>query len=339
MEPPLTGRFTTTEDPDVIVEWAKDPVGYALPADAPIVIYLHTITGTAAQTRWLKKYASLRGWRSATFVRRGHGGPLRSPSFNLLGTVDDIELQLAAVRRAYPRAAFIGMVGVSAGSAQLISYLGRAGADTPVGAACAICPAWDVPAAFGALGTSQPIAERAMLRSIKTHFLKGRNRDMLRNWDRAAYERCEKAMSLPEFMGAHAPFAMRQRGATAEQYYAAHDPMADRKGVAVPTLLLNAEDDFVCPASLARPDLVVSEQPGTLLLVTASGSHVAFNEGLLARGAFHLRVSFDFLEAARATAASDDRNGGAPRAMKGVVVPTGNFAARSAAESRIEEVR
>lgn len=163
MEPPFLGRISETSDPDLHVEWAKDPVAALLPDDAPIVIILHTITGSAAQTRWLMKYASQRGWRSCVFVRRGHGGPLHVPSFNLLGAVDDVQLQLEAVERAYPRAGFRAMVGVSAGSAQLISYLGRAGASTPVGAACVICPAWDVQTAFASMSISQPLAERVMV--------------------------------------------------------------------------------------------------------------------------------------------------------------------------------
>ena len=320
MEPPLEGRVSETTDPDVTVEWTKDPLGYQLPDDAPVVIFLHTITGSAAQTRWLMKYASRRGWRSCVFVRRGHGGPLQSPSFNLLGSVEDVQLQLAAVERAYPRASFRAMVGVSAGSAQLISYLGRAGVDTPIGAACAICPAWDVPTAFSSLGATQPFAEKAMLRSVQKAFLRGKNKAVLRAFDARAFERCAAASSLPALMDAHAPFAMRDRAATADDYHRAHDPMMDRHGVAVPTLLLNAEDDFVCPASLARPDVIVKEQPGALLLVTRSGSHVAFNEGLLARGAFHLRVSFDFLDAALSTSSAEEAE---PRGtLQGVVVPT-----------------
>ena len=35
----------------------------------------------------------------------------------------------------------------------------------------------------------------------------------------------------------------------------------------VPTLVLNAEDDFVCPAALAQPEVIVEQQPGCLLLV------------------------------------------------------------------------
>ena len=221
MEPPLTGRTTTCDDPDVTVEWTKDPVGYALPADAPIVIFLHTITGSAAQTRCLMKYASMRGWRSCTFVRRGHGGPLQSPSFNLLGSVEDVEQQLDAVRRAYPRAKFVAMAGVSAGSAQLISYLGRAGEATPVSAACAVCPAWDVRTAFSQIGAKQPVAERAMVASVKAKFLTGKNEKVLREWDAAAFDRCVAATSLPELIEAHAPFAMRDADATGESYYEA----------------------------------------------------------------------------------------------------------------------
>lgn len=38
-------------------------------------------------------------------------------------------------------------------------------------------------------------------------------------------------------------------------------------------LLLNAEDDFVCPAALAQPQ-VVEEQPGALLLIARSVSDI-----------------------------------------------------------------
>jgi len=354
MEPPLLNRTSECGDPDLTVEWVKDEVGASLPPNAPIVIFLHTITGTAAQTRWLMAYASTRGWRSCVFVRRGHSHRrLSSPTFNLMGAVEDVNVQLATVQAAYPDAAFLGMVGISAGSAQLISYLGRAGHASPVGAACAICPAWNVSAAFSQIGVTQPLAESAMLSNIKKRFIY-RNERLLRSWDSSAVDACLEARSLVELLEAHAPFAMRERGATGAAYLAAHDPMEDRRGIAVPVLLLNAQDDFVCPAELARPEIVVNEQPGALLLITRSGSHVAFNEGRFARGSFHSRVSFDFLDAALATANSlpetgeaaaeppavvqsavELRRGGtrgagaeSERGVRGVVVPTARPGAR-----------
>eukprot|EP00966_Prymnesium_polylepis_P092057 2131197-Prymnesium_polylepis.1 len=269
--------------------------------------------------------ASLRGYRSCVFVRRGHSGrELSAPSFNLLGAIDDVELQLAAMRRTFPEASFLGMVGVSAGSAQLISYLGRAGTSTPIGAACAVCPAWDVREAFGRMATEQPLAERAMLKQIRRNFVR-RNERLLRAWDSDAVDACYAAKSLPEMLDAHAPFALRRRGATGDEYHAAHDPMADCHSIGVPTLLINAEDDFVCSIELAQPEAVTAKA-GALLLVTRSGSHVAFNEGAFGTGSFHTRVSFDFLDSARAVAANEAEPAvGASQhqgdATRGVVVP------------------
>ena len=115
--------------------------------------------------------------------------------------------------------------------------------------------------------------------------------------------------------------------------------MADRQGVAVPTLLINAEDDFVCPASLARPDIIVEDQPGALLLVTQSGSHVAFNEGWLGRGAFHMRLTFDFFDAAMKTHFESEAQA-SPEASplagtKGVVVPVQTAKAHPPSGARV----
>ena len=62
---------------------------------------------------------------------------------------------------------------------------------------------------------------------------------------------------------------------------------------------------------------------GALLLITKSGSHVAFNEGPFGRKSFHTRVSLDFLDAARELAAAEAANSEAGTAeLRGVVVPT-----------------
>lgn len=95
VEPPLTGRTTAVpSEPDLGVEWTKDEVGVTLPPEAPtallqsdlgwhlgrtfsaalrrqapIVIFLHTITGTAAQTRWLMAGGSARRARTESRTR------------------------------------------------------------------------------------------------------------------------------------------------------------------------------------------------------------------------------------------------------------------------------
>lgn len=302
MDPPFFDRISSTAHPDVTVEWAKDPINAALPADAPIVIFMHTITGSAAQSRWLTTYASKRGWRSCTFVRRGHGDRLHAPSFDILGTIGDVQLQLAAVQEQFPKSKFLTMMGISAGSGQLLSYLGRAGDSTPIRAASAICPAWDTRAAFEELQYTQPLAEKAMLRTLKSRFLGKQNKAFLQAWNRSAVEACLKAETLPEFVEAHIPFAMHEHNASLKAYYKMHDPLAVRHGVKIPVLLINAEDDFVSTPNFAKTDIIEKEQPGTLMFMTKTGSHVAFNEGVFARDAFHLRTSFDFFDGALETA-------------------------------------
>jgi predicted alpha/beta-fold hydrolase len=123
-------RLRTEEVPgtdgDLQVVWAHNRASLDLPADAPVVMYMHTITGDAASTVPLLRQASRRGWRSCVLLRRGHAGPLQgAPRFNVLGDVDDASLQVQAVRAAFPSASFVGLIGVSAGSGLLVSYCGQ----------------------------------------------------------------------------------------------------------------------------------------------------------------------------------------------------------------------
>ena len=51
-----------------------------IPADAPVVIFLHTITGSGKEVGHYMRSATKRGWHSCVFNRRGHAGvKLTSP--------------------------------------------------------------------------------------------------------------------------------------------------------------------------------------------------------------------------------------------------------------------
>jgi hypothetical protein len=59
---------------------------------------MHTLTGTAADFAELAVVATARGFRVAVCLRRGHlGVPLRTPRFNLLGNVDDMDVHVGGV--------------------------------------------------------------------------------------------------------------------------------------------------------------------------------------------------------------------------------------------------
>jgi predicted alpha/beta-fold hydrolase len=303
-------------DGDVSISWAADEATQALPADAPVVAFLHTINGDASQTQHLCETACARGWRSVVLVRRGHGGSLSIPRFNILGSVEDTRLQMAQVEKRFPEASFTGMVGLSAGSGLLVNYLGQEGAFCAVDAAVGACPAYDISETFRRLREESPVADRYMVRSLKRTFLEG-NEELLRAHDAAAFEACERATSLCEFIGAHAPFALGVESAGENEYFEACNPMKHYTGCATPLLFVNAEDDMVCAKRHIREDLVRSTA-GVALLRTKRGSHVAFNEGLLGQGSFLSRVTFDFLDAARdAGAAVPARRRAAARATAG----------------------
>jgi len=92
--------------------------GLHLPDDAPVVAVMHTLTGSAADFVELAREAAARGFRVAVCLRRGHlGVPLRTPRFNLLGSVADLDIHLGAIRRRYPAAPLFGY-GESAGTGQ-----------------------------------------------------------------------------------------------------------------------------------------------------------------------------------------------------------------------------
>ena len=50
---------------------------------------------------------------------------------------------MSVVTEMYPDA-WIGLAGLSVGSALVVNYLGKCSKDTPVKAACCLCPAYDI---------------------------------------------------------------------------------------------------------------------------------------------------------------------------------------------------
>ena len=68
--------------------------------------------------------------------RRGHSGMILRviPHFSIMGNVHDTVLMVDKMRQSFPDN-FIGLVGISAGSGQVVSYIGREGNGVMVNAA------------------------------------------------------------------------------------------------------------------------------------------------------------------------------------------------------------
>uniref|UniRef100_A0A7S4LPR0 AB hydrolase-1 domain-containing protein n=1 Tax=Oxyrrhis marina TaxID=2969 RepID=A0A7S4LPR0_OXYMA len=289
----------TPDGADISIDWADDDVSRALAPEAPILIVLHTVTGSGPESWHFVREVPQYGWRACVFNRRGCGSSLKTPNFNLMGNPDDTRLMVDAVVQRYPRASFIGMAGISAGSGQIITYLGQEGKKTPVGAGVSLCPAYKLKDAFTLLTQRDPIVDKIVCKSMQQNFLyKGGNRELLEKADPTTFRAAAEATTMQGFFEAAAPFA----GASSwEDYVGEHDPMNYEAGIAVPTLLLNAEDDPVCVKENIAWEKC-GDNPVYALLVTEGGSHIAYCDGLFGQRQWMTKITMEFLESARAQA-------------------------------------
>lgn len=238
----------------------------------PTVVVLPTICGDGQSMRRLvRDLRAQLGWRVVVCNRRGHGTlPLTSPRFSLLGSVPDLKVQLAEIRRQVPRSPLYG-VGVSAGSGLLVRALGDDGEATPFVAGVASCPGYDTTRAFARV---HPAYDRYLTKLLKAHFLE-RHAEALGS--HAAYTEGLASRTVAELQDRCYPLA----GFTSlADYHAATNPMAVVDRIGVPLLVLNAADDPVCVLENVREHLeLVDVLPESVIALTARGSHCAFLEG------------------------------------------------------------
>ena len=270
----------------VSLEWS------GLDADpaTPTVVVLPTVCGDGQSMRRLVR--DLRAhldWRIVVCNRRGHGTlPLTTPRFSVLGSVADLRVQLAEIRRQVPGSPLYG-VGVSAGSGLLVRALGEDGDATPFTAAIASCPGYDTTRAFGRV--HRPY-DRYLTRLLKAHFLE-RHAYVLRG--HAAYAEGLTSRTVEEFQDRCHPLA---GFASVADYHAATNPMAVAERIRVPLLVLNAADDPVCVVENVLEHLgLVDVVAESLIALTSRGSHCAFFEGTRRPESWAHRVIAQYLRA------------------------------------------
>ena len=280
----------------VSVDWANDKETQKLPFDAPIIGILHTLTGSSKEQSGFMSYAASRGYRSCVFNRRGHSGmPLTTiPSYNVMGNIDDTVLMVGQVRKCYPNS-FFCLAGISAGSGQLVSFLGREGANANVDAAASLCPAYDLTTAFSLLKRCSPWLDRYLTKSIKRMiFMKDRNQELLSKHLTTVYN-CLKQDYMIDFMSAAAPLAGYKDG---EDFMKHNNPIDYCYGNQTPLFILSSLDDNICRKENIRYDLK-DKVSNALLLVTDYGGHIAYNESGYP-GNYMWRVTMDYFETVRA---------------------------------------
>jgi uncharacterized protein len=272
---------------------ALDWLGLDAAPSTPTVVVLPSITGDARSHRVIvRDLRRATGWRVVVCTRRGHGDlALTAPVLNTMGCTDDLREQLARIRARVP-ASPLYAVGVSAGSAVLVRYLGEEGRRSLVRAGVAYCPGYDIRVAWGRV---TPAYSRLMVRRLKRAFLE-RHAQALRHLP--TYDAC---LAAPDLEGFHRHVYALAGCATPDDYVARSNPVAVFDGVAVPVMIVNADDDPVCVRQNAQEHVdLVRRVPDALLVRTAAGSHCAFFEGWRARPWGHRLIAEYLLAAADA---------------------------------------
>ena len=262
--------------------------GYALPADMPTIVLLHTITGSADSMReMVRDLRQYTGWRVVLCLRRGHGElPLPVAKINILGCTDDLHQQLQVIQQHFPQSPLYA-IGSSAGSGLLVRYLGEHGERAVFKAAFAYCPGYNTDEAFG---KAHKVYSRLMAKKLIRRFVQPHR---LRLTHLATLNALTKAKDLASF---HAHSYELAGFASYADFNQASNPMQVFANIRTPLLVLNAEDDPVCKIDNLYPYLpLIEKMPNVLVVTTAKGSHCAYYEGWGARSWAHRLMANYFL--------------------------------------------
>jgi len=299
--------WRTEDGGTVAIAWPDPPTHHEWPPTAPVVLVLPGLCGSIKGTGHALQALFASGVRPAVLHARGCGHDLTSACFNLFGSTDDVRAAIGRVKDLYPGAR-VGLYGISAGTALLVRYLGEEGSRTPVVAAVANCPGYDIGVCLTRVGWIYDCG--FYLGVLKRHWLGGRNGELLRVRDPEACRRMQSATDMHAFQVAASPFAAPEvegagrcegtsSGAVATgfaAFLAASNPMGVAHRISIPVLILNSDDDPVCDARNQDenvPPLLASGCERAVLLRLPKGGHCCFATGWRAkRWGDHLAAGF-----------------------------------------------
>jgi len=234
------------------------------------------------------------GFCAVALNYRGVGGlPLTSPKFGCADSWQDLNEVVQHIEAAMPGAELFAM-GYSMGAGMLLRYLGEEGARVRIKAAVAIAAPADFPAVGASLESS--LKKRGMnflmVNGVKLFMLKALHSadfkhrlDMKRVWGALTLRQLEEATICP------------LHGYTdGVDYYSKNSPRTKLHQIAVPTLVVNAEDDPVVSVStLPLDDMRLN--PRLYVVITRRGGHIGWGSGGLGAAAWTDSMASHFMEA------------------------------------------
>jgi predicted alpha/beta-fold hydrolase len=244
-------------------------------ADAPLVVLFHGLEGSSAShyaLALMTRLATLK-WRGVVPHFRGCGGePNRMPRAYHSGDYAEVGAMLAAVRARVDPATCMFAFGVSLGGSALLNWVGREGAEAAsmVTAAAAASVPLDLMASGIAIdqGINRLIYVQSFLRTLKPKVMAMERRfPGLVDVRRAA-----RVKTMWEFDDTVT--APLHGFAGADDYWTRGSSKPWLREVALPTLVLNAQNDPFVPATSLPATVDVS--PSVVLLQPAHGGHAGF---------------------------------------------------------------
>ena len=244
----------------------------------PLVVLFHGLEGSSNShyALALMRELSTAGWAGVVVHFRGCSGePNRLPRAYHSGDSDEVDWILRRLKQGHP-AGPIYAVGVSLGGNALLKWLGERGSSAAeqLCAAAAVSAPMDLAACGHHLG-------QGFNRVYSRHFLstlKPRAAAKLKSFPGLFDERrLREASSVYQFDDAVT--APLHGFASADDYWARASSKPWLAAIALPTLLLNAQNDpFLPPSALPRPDQV---SRAVTIEFPQHGGHVGFVTGSL----------------------------------------------------------
>ncbi len=239
------------------------------PEGAPLVLVLHGLEGDlqSPYARALLSATAARGWHGVLMHFRGCSGePNRLARSYHSGDTGDLA-RIAALLAA--RGPALAVVGYSLGGNVLLKYLGERGTSADCAAACAVSVPFDLAIAADTLNRGfARVYQRRLVASLQAKA-------------RRKFARLEAPIDLAElarwrdFRSFDDRVTAPLHGfASAADYYARSSSRPFLREVAVPTLIVHAQDDpFLDPQGIPSAEELAA--PITLELA-ARGGHVGF---------------------------------------------------------------
>jgi predicted alpha/beta-fold hydrolase len=269
-------RLSTPDGDFLDLEYAHVP-GMPLPEDAPLVLKLHGLEGSAhsGYSVELARALAKRGVRSVGLNFRSCGGEMnRTARFYHSGETEDLALVLDHLLQSTP-ADRVGVLGFSLGGNVLLKYLGEenAGAGEKVRAAVAVSVPYDLAACADRMthGAAR-VYSAFFLRSLRAK-VRAKKAQLMGLCD---VDRVLAARKVRDFDAALT--APLHGFAGTDEYYERSSAGQFLGAITVPTLLIHAMDDPIAlPETI--PHSAIAANPNLETAFTANGGHVGFVGG------------------------------------------------------------